>query len=553
MKTIYLFTLLCLFCTAVKSQYVEKVTNINGAGQNGLNPSNLTVFNGKLYFFGTNNSKYLDYLMFTADGSAAGVTVVKQIDTMTQYQSLRHLTILNNLLVFDNYQQLWKSDGTTAGTSSIATIATTDVNYVVLNNKVYFAGDFTNPLPINDQLCQTDGTASGTTLVKTINPTGPAHIFNLFSYGGKIYFGADDGVHNGQLWVSDGTEAGTTLLKIINSASTAFPNYFVVYNGKVYFSALDNVSGQQLWVTDGTTTGTLKITNVNAPNGLYPSTFTLFNSKLFFMGIDTGAYYQLWSTDGTTAGTLIVKADYTLRSGYSGFMPNSMAVHNNMLYMAGYDSVSKTNQLFVTDGTTSGTIKVTSYPKGLYPSKLYSFQNKLIMTGLDTVSNDEQLFATDGTAAGMVCPTPPDTWSDYPFYPWQAWVPFNNALYYRGAYSYFDDYQLCRYTETKPAGIVTDKEFPEAFVLFQNYPNPFNPATLINYSLPKESLVNISIYNCIGELVKNFDNKIESAGNHNHSFDGSRLSSGVYFYTLRATSVDGKQNFISTKKMILLK
>jgi hypothetical protein len=174
------------------------------------------------------------------------------------------------------------------------------------------------------------------------------------------------------------------------------------------------------------------------------------------------------------------------------------------------------------------------------------------MTGWDTVSNYEELFASDGTAAGTICPTPPSM-GDSPFYPWEAWVPFNNALYYKAAYGYFADYQLCRYTETKPSGIVTNNESPKAFVLYQNYPNPFNPATLINYSLPKESLINISIYNCIGELVKNFDNKIESAGNHNLSFDGSRLSSGVYFYTLRATSVDGNQNFTNTKKMILLK
>ena len=400
-----------------KMQNVQKVTSINYYGFNGLNPTDLTVFDGKLYFFGTDDLHYVDKLMFTADGSAAGVTVVKQIDTVKQYPSLRHLTILGNLLIFDNYSQLWKSDGTTAGTSPIATMKVSTPNFVVLNNKVYFAGDLTNSLPVNDQLCQTDGTVSGTTLVKTINPTGPAHIFNLFSYGGKIYFGADDGVHNGQLWVSDGTAAGTTLLKIINSTTTAYPNYFFAYNGKVYFNAVDNVSEGQLWVTDGTTTGTLKITNVNAPNGLYPSTFTLFNSKLFFMGVDTGAYYQLWSTDGTTSGTVKVKTDYTPRSGYSGFMPNSMAVHNNMLYMAGYDSVSKTVQLWASDGTTAGTTKVTSFPTGLYPSKLYSFQNRLIMTGGDTISKEEELFASDGTAAGTVCPTPPDTWGQYPFIP----------------------------------------------------------------------------------------------------------------------------------------
>src|ERR1035437_3782394 len=494
MKTIYVFILVCLLFTTVKPQYVERITTINYWGYNGLNPSNLTVFNNKLYFFGTDDPQYVDKLMVTADGSAAGITVVKQIDSVIKYPSLHNLTILNNMLIFDNYYQLWKSDGTTSGTSAIATITISGTHYVVLNNKVYFAGDITNQNPIVDQLWQTDGTAYGTILVKTINPTGRAYIDNMFVYGGKIYFNADDGVNGSQLWISDGTDSGTKLLKIIYPTRGTSTRSFISFNGKVYFAAADAVSGTQLWVTDGTTTGTLKVTNINAGNlGLNPSTFTLFNSKLYFMGIDTLAFLQLWSTDGTAAGTETIKTDHTQHNGSEGFIPSSMAVHNNMLYMAGNDSVSKTRQLWVSDGTTDGTIKVTNSAKGLDPTKLYSFQNKLIMTGWDTVSNYEELFASDGTAAGTVCPTPPSM-GDSPFYPWEAWVPFNNALYFKAAYGYFADYQLCRYTETKPSGIVTNNESPKAFVLYQNHPNPFNPTTTINYSLAKGGNVKITVY-----------------------------------------------------------
>jgi ELWxxDGT repeat protein len=367
-------------------------------------------------------------------------------------------------------------------------------NFAVLNNKVFFAADGTNTLPINDQLWQTDGTASGTTLVKTINPSGAAHIFNLFSYGGKIYFGADDGVNTGQLWVSDGTSAGTMLLKIIYPGGYAFPNYFIAYNGKVYFSAIDGTSGTQLWVTDGTPSGTLKLTNINAaPSyGAYPSTFTLFNSKLFFMGVDTGAYYQLWSTDGTTAGTVKVKTDYTPRSGYAGFMPTSMAVHNGKLYMAGYDSLTATIQLWGSDGTTAGTTKVTSFPHSLYPAKLFSFENRLIFTGGDTISGEEELFASDGTAAGTVCPTPPDTWGQYPFYPWE---PFNNALYYKAAYSYFADYQLCRYSEF-PFGIAQ-----QSMMNLSVYPNPTSGTFTVVLPKPTGNTT-IEVYNSTGVLIR---------------------------------------------------
>jgi len=547
MKTIYVFILVCLLFTTVKPQYVERITTMNDYGYNGLNPSNLTVFNNKLYFFGTDDQQYVDKLMFTADGSAAGITVVRQIDSVKQYPSLRHLTILNNLLIFDNHYQLWKSDGTTSGTSAIATIAISGTNYVVLNNKVYFAGDITNHNPVVDQLWQTDGTISGTTLVKTINTTGAANISNMFVYGGKIYFNANDGVNGQQLWISDGTESGTKLLEIIYPTSGTSTSYFVSYKGKVYFSASDAASSSQIWVTDGTSTGTLKITNINASNlGLNPAGFTLFNSKLFFIGIDTIAYEQLWSTDGTTEGTIPIKTDHTPRPGLAGFMTGLMAVHNNKLYMSGYDSVSKTNQLWVSDGTTEGTNKVTNSPKGFTPTRLYSFQNKLILTGWDTVSNYVELFASDGTAAGTVCPTPPDK-GDSPFYLWEAWVPFNNALYFKAAYGYFADYQLCRYTETKPSGIVTNNESPKAFVLYQNYPNPFNPTTAINYSLAKDGNVKLTVYDAIGCKVATIINENKAAGSYSVQFNGSNLASGIYLYRLESG------NYSAVKKFILLK
>ncbi len=524
MKKVVPILLFTLLFTVAKSQYVEKVTSINYYGYNGLNPSNISVFNNKLYFFGTDDLHYVDKLMYTADGSAAGVTVVKQIDTVKQWPTLRHLTMMNNLLVFDNYNELWKSDGTTAGTSMIKTIEVSAANYVVLNNKAYFAGDITNANPINDQLWQTDGTASGTTLVKTINPSGPAGIVNMFVYGGKIYFNASDATHSSQLWVSDGTTSGTMLLKLINPTGIAYPSNFIAYNGKVYFSADDGVNGNQLWVTDGTPVGTVKITNINAGSaGFQPRTMTLFNSKIYFCGIDTGSFYQLFSTDGTAIGTKKIKTDYTPRNGVRGFYPSSMAVHNGILYMAAYDSLTMNDQLWSCDGTTAGTLRITSFTQGLYPSRLYSFQNWLVMTGNDTITHSVQLYASDGTAAGTVCPTPPDTWSTYPFYPWEAWVPFNNALYFKGAYTYFADYQLCRFSST-PSGI----EQPIKNNL-SVYPNP--SSGLVHIMLA-ESATNakVEVFNSNGQLIlsKNINHAIQT------TLDLTNHAKGLYVIKIQS-------------------
>ncbi|MDP3684504.1 MAG: T9SS type A sorting domain-containing protein, partial [Ignavibacteria bacterium] len=101
--------------------------------------------------------------------------------------------------------------------------------------------------------------------------------------------------------------------------------------------------------------------------------------------------------------------------------------------------------------------------------------------------------------------------------------------------------------------VEADLGTPTAFVLEQNYPNPFNPSTVIRYTLPFESNVKLIVYNLIGEVVKELVSETVSAGYQEVSFDAGKLSSGIYFYTLHATSLDGKQNYQSVKKMLLLK
>ena len=90
-------------------------------------------------------------------------------------------------------------------------------------------------------------------------------------------------------------------------------------------------------------------------------------------------------------------------------------------------------------------------------------------------------------------------------------------------------------------------ETPNDFSLSQNYPNPFNPTCNINYSLPKESFVTLSIYNILGTKVKELLNEKKIAGNYSIEFNADNLPSGIYFYRLQT------ENFIETKKMILLK
>jgi len=92
---------------------------------------------------------------------------------------------------------------------------------------------------------------------------------------------------------------------------------------------------------------------------------------------------------------------------------------------------------------------------------------------------------------------------------------------------------------------------PAAFVLKQNYPNPFNPATTIEYSIPESAEVTISIYSALGELVTTLVNGHVEAGNHQITFNGTDITSGVYFYQLKATGAGN--NYFDAKKMVIIK
>ena len=91
------------------------------------------------------------------------------------------------------------------------------------------------------------------------------------------------------------------------------------------------------------------------------------------------------------------------------------------------------------------------------------------------------------------------------------------------------------------------QEIPSEYKLLQNYPNPFNPATHINYSVPEDCKITLKIYNILGQEVATLFEGYRQRGNYTVSFDGSSLSSGVYFYRMMS------EKFSGTKKMVLLK
>ncbi|MHB8453110.1 MAG: ELWxxDGT repeat protein [Acidiferrobacterales bacterium] len=325
-----------------------------------------------------------------------------------------------------------------------------------------------------NELWKTDGTAAGTVLVKDINPAPGvgSSPFDFIEFNSAVYFTADDGAHGSELWKTDGTAAGTVLVKDINPAGDSNPYGYTAFNGALYFSANDGVTLNQPWKTDGTAAGTVMVKNLGNPagTGSAPVGFTELNGALFFLanGATTGGppsgsgvnNYEVWKTDGTDVGTVLVK---TINSTLSGADSNisPFAELNGALYFSANDGGTG-RALWKTDGTDAGTVRVTninaaggenSYQGSFFFTK---FNGALYFNGNDGVNGGE-LWKTDGTAAGtvMVKDINPGAASSDPF----GFIDLNGALYFSAGNGVGGSNVELWKTDGTAAGTVLVKEF----------------------------------------------------------------------------------------------
>jgi len=96
-------------------------------------------------------------------------------------------------------------------------------------------------------------------------------------------------------------------------------------------------------------------------------------------------------------------------------------------------------------------------------------------------------------------------------------------------------------------GVSTVEGPPVQFALEQNFPNPFNPSTTIRYGLPHKTVVQLTVYNTLGQQITVLQNGEQDAGFYEVRFEGSGLSSGVYLYRMQAGS------FVETRRLLLIR
>lgn len=297
------------------------VPGVNGSDPigDGGNPNffidQYTVFNGKIYFDADDGVHGNE--LWSSDGTALGTTMVSDINSGPSGSYPRTITVFNGKIYFSaddsvHGTELWASDGTAGGTTLVKDInpgidacdAAGNSKFTEYNGKLYFDADNGSD---GDELWATDGTTAGTSMIKDIfvgaNSSEPAH-HGFFVYNNKLFFNAYDAGNNNQLWSSDGTTAGTSIFKVLSTFTpyTSSPEGFINYNGWMIFQAgINPTDGIQLWQSDGTPTGTHIIAPANSSNASplqynygYDS-YAILNGSLFFDANFTSTGDELWA------------------------------------------------------------------------------------------------------------------------------------------------------------------------------------------------------------------------------------------------------------------
>lgn len=275
--------------------------------------------------------------LYKTDGTVGGGILVSDYHQANDWIVAYPMTIvMDNVLYFIgndgvNGFELFRTDGTDAGTylvkdinpgtASIILLTTSSQYFAKLNGYIYFgAAD-----PVHGaELWRSDGTEAGTQLVADIDPTTPSipnqgsNPAYLFTYNNAVYFSAYRPVDGRELWKTDGTQVGTVLVKDI-AAGDGSPSHFVSYNGSLYFTAYYPNQDYTLYKSDGTANGTfaLKQPNNGGPAMLTDKPAVLFKGKLFFSASNQAGERSIWYTDGTSGGTVSLSGGASMFNSYA--------------------------------------------------------------------------------------------------------------------------------------------------------------------------------------------------------------------------------------------
>lgn len=373
-----------------------------GVGNVGSNPNQLTLYNGKLFFSATPTSDYNENYLFESDGTSAGTLAVAAIPLNAYGDGLLdNLTAASDGLYFigttaANGMELWKSDGTTAGTNFIDVTAGASSTFdwyadmfTTVGSKIFFDKnrDYNNYFP-----WVSDGTLGGTTQLSTVEAgNGGIYPRDGVSAGTNVFFEGWEGTNGSELWITDGTPGGTNLVTNLNILGSSNPNLHVAIGNKILFTADDGFSGNELWISDGTSGGTLMLADITV--GVTGSDFRNFimdGGNAYFFAYNASGW-GLWTTDGTIMGTMLI----TQVSTSFDNQPYSLMAYNGNLYFTNWDAAHGW-EMWKSDKTAVGTTLHRDLYAGTassYPYQMTEMGGKIYCSA--RVGMGSQLFKVD--------------------------------------------------------------------------------------------------------------------------------------------------------------
>ena len=360
-----------------------------------------------------------------SDGTRDGTYVLKDIRPGSIDSNLRGLTVVGNQLFFfasdgTTGLELWVSDGTESGTELVKDIypGSTPLNrassgfnisltgrYAGTSDTFYFmANDGTTGL----ELWKSDGTPAGTELVKDIEPgsRGPQWLQQFTALGDVLVFESYTDDTGREPWVSNGTAAGTLSLDLGTDALGSEPTSLTRVGDDVYFFAgLDTATGFRyfLYRTDG---GSPVQVAADVQPGGGDASIAPFGTKALLRIYDTSAFRSTtWVTDGTGGGTFelssTIRPDFDdVRAGGTGFEGDvTPAVLGSDIYFQGDTQSGNGLELYRTNGTAGGTELVQEIGPGTDDARITDFfvySGQTLLFGADDGTNGNELWSING-------------------------------------------------------------------------------------------------------------------------------------------------------------
>jgi ELWxxDGT repeat protein len=350
-------------------------------------PAFLTAVRGKVFFSATDSAHGSE--LWKSNGTKAGTVLVKDIRTGDDASAPSNLTGVAGTLFFSakegvHGRELWASDGTKAGTVLVKDIRTGEDNsspssLTAVGGALFFTA---NDGVHGPGLWKSSGSRTGTVMVKDIRPCSDEGGWPspLSRVGSTLYFAADDGVHGQEPWAVD-PDGGAALLADVEPGAGAgvsdWPGYPVVGQrpaaaaaGTAFFLAGAAATGEELWASDGTPDGTRLVRDVfPGPRSAEIRWLTAAGGRVYFTADDGVHGRELWVSDGTPAGTVLV-ADLVPGPGSS--LPDQLFAAEGRLYFSAHTAAFG-REPWVSDGTAAGTVRLDDIAPGPLPSSPLSF------------------------------------------------------------------------------------------------------------------------------------------------------------------------------------